>query len=203
MRSPLSLLLSRLNSPSSLSYSSYVSSSNPFNSFFALLWKHSSSNILSGREGPKTECSGEGAASPVPSRKGQSLPLSFWPYYFWCVLECHCSSKTAGHTAGLCSPLTWGKNTQCGFGLHFLPSFPKAHSSNSSTSPVPYSSLITVSPLTLWSSPCQPAPVQQFRCADCHMPHMATWTLIYRACWGTRPPFASGCHWPKVDLASA
>ncbi|CAM9606029.1 unnamed protein product, partial [Bubo scandiacus] len=45
MRSPLSLLFSRLNNPRSLSCSSYDMCSRPFTSFVALLWTRSSNSL--------------------------------------------------------------------------------------------------------------------------------------------------------------
>ncbi|KAK4806181.1 hypothetical protein QYF61_001104 [Mycteria americana] len=70
IRSPLSLLFSRLNSPSSLSRSSSDFCSRPFTSFVALLWTRSSTS--SG--GPKSEHSIRGAASPVPSTGDNHCP---------------------------------------------------------------------------------------------------------------------------------
>ncbi|KAK4822326.1 hypothetical protein QYF61_013025 [Mycteria americana] len=63
MRSPLSLLFSRLNNPRALSRSPSALCSRPFPSSVALLWTRSSPSI----EGPNTEHSIRGVASPVPS----------------------------------------------------------------------------------------------------------------------------------------
>ncbi|KAK4814520.1 hypothetical protein QYF61_021621 [Mycteria americana] len=70
MRSPLSLLLSRLNNPRSLSRSPSALCSRPFPSSVALLWTRSSPSI----EGPNTEHSIRGAASPVPSTGDDHCP---------------------------------------------------------------------------------------------------------------------------------
>ncbi|KAK4815220.1 hypothetical protein QYF61_022867 [Mycteria americana] len=70
MRSPLSLLFSRLNNPSSLSHSPSALCSRPFPSSVALLWTRSIPSI----EGPNTEHSIRGAASPVPSTGDDHCP---------------------------------------------------------------------------------------------------------------------------------
>ena len=54
-------------------------------------------------EGPKTEHSTRGAASPVLSTGAPSLPYSLWPHYSWSKSGCHWPSWPHGHTAGSCS----------------------------------------------------------------------------------------------------
>jgi len=58
---------------------------------------------LSCSEGPKTECSIRGAASPVPSTGARSLPYSCWPHYSWYKPGCRWPSWPPGHTATSCS----------------------------------------------------------------------------------------------------
>lgn len=83
---PVSLLFSRLNTPSSLTHSS--SGSRPFPTSS---WTHSSTSmfLLSWRNQTG------GVVSPVPNTEAQSLPWSWWTHYFcssistkWRKLKC-------------------------------------------------------------------------------------------------------------------
>ena len=69
-----------------------------------------SSQCLSCSEGPKTEHSIWGAASPVQSRGARSPPYSCWPHYCWHKPGCCWLAWPPGHTAGSTLFLCSGSN---------------------------------------------------------------------------------------------
>jgi len=94
--------------PSSLSCSSYDLLFGSFTSFIPLLWTHSNTSMcFFDNEGPKTEHSIPGAASPVPSTGTRSPPYSWWPHYSWYKPGCCWPSWPHGHTAGSYSADCW------------------------------------------------------------------------------------------------
>lgn len=96
VRSPLSLLFSRLNTPAP-SAAPHTPDSLP--ALLSFSGPSPAPQCLPCSEGPRTKHRIWGVASPMPSTEGQSLSWSYWPLYCWYRPGCHWPSlATWAHT---------------------------------------------------------------------------------------------------------